>query len=48
MMANKGTYNGVTILKPETVDAMWTQNWLNDGTNGDTDANLFQSWGLGT
>ena len=23
MIANKGTFNGVTILKPETVDAMW-------------------------
>jgi hypothetical protein len=48
MMFNHGTLGNVTILKPETVMAMRTTNWLYNGTNGDTDDSLFGAWGIAT
>ena len=47
-MANLGTFNGTQILNSATVQTMRSTNWLYNGNNGDTDDNLFGSWGLGT
>lgn len=51
MYMNGGTVNGNQILKPETVDAMftpvWTWNGSEDESNGDAEGGLFACWGLG-
>jgi len=41
MMLNKGAWNGVRILQESTVLEMHITNWLNDGSDGDTDGDLF-------
>ncbi|MFC3092850.1 serine hydrolase domain-containing protein [Alteromonas sediminis] len=51
VLINKGSYNGVQILKPETVSAMEKVNWRFNGheglqANGDTYYGLMQSYGL--
>ena len=51
MYMNGGTINGNQILKPETVDAMftpvWTWNGSEDESNGDAEGGLFACYGLG-
>jgi CubicO group peptidase (beta-lactamase class C family) len=47
MLANEGSFEGVTILSPETVAMMLENEWFYNGTNGDNYYNLFNSWGLG-
>ena len=51
MYMNNGTINGNQILKPETVDAMftpvWTWNGSEDESNGDAEGGLFACYGLG-
>ena len=39
--------NGTAVLAPETVEAMLTEHWTYDGSNGNNYYNLFNSWGLG-
>ena len=51
MLMNKGSFNGVAILKPETATLMMAPQWsYNDSAsepNGDTYYDLFYKWGLG-
>lgn len=51
MLMNNGTINGNRILKPESVDAMftpvWTWNGSNEKSNGDAVGGLYACWGLG-
>ena len=47
MLANDGTYEGVSILSAETVALMLENEWFYNGGNGDNYYNLFNSWGLG-
>jgi len=48
MIYHEGTLGNVTILQPETILTMRTTNWLYNGTNGDTDLDLFHAWGIAT
>jgi CubicO group peptidase (beta-lactamase class C family) len=48
MLINKGQYQGRQILKPETVTLMFSQQWKDNGSNGDTYRGLYRSWGLGS
>ena len=49
MFCNGGTYNGVQILKPETIEAMFTPVWTYDPEleNGDTYWGLMTCYGAG-
>lgn len=51
MLMNGGTINGNQVLKPESVDTMftpvWTWNGSRDNSNGDTVGGLYACWGLG-
>ena len=49
MFCNGGTYNGVQILKPETIEAMFTPVWTYDPEleNGDTYWGLMNCYGMG-
>ncbi len=49
MFSNDGTYNGVQILKPETIDEMFTPVWTYDPEleNGDTYYDLMLCYGMG-
>ncbi|GMG86846.1 serine hydrolase domain-containing protein [Biformimicrobium ophioploci] len=47
MLMNGGEYDGVRILKPETVALMDGAVWTFNGKNGDSYHNLFHEWGLG-
>ena len=40
--------NGTAVLAPETVEAMLTEHWTYDGSNGNNYYNLFNSWGWGS
>ena len=42
-----GSWNGVTLLSPETVAEMQAPAWTFDGGNGNDYYGLFQGWGLG-
>ncbi len=44
---NKGSYEGAQILRSKTIEEMEKIYWKNNGLNGDTNHNLFLSWGLG-
>jgi len=48
MLINNGRYEGRQILKPESLQAMFTEQWRYNGKNGDTLKGLYHSWGLGT
>lgn len=48
MLIHQGRHQDQTILKPETVALMFSQQWRFDGRNGDTYHGLYQSWGLGS
>lgn len=49
MFCNGGSYNGVPILKPETVDAMFAPAWTYDpdSHNGDNYGGLMNCYGMG-
>jgi CubicO group peptidase (beta-lactamase class C family) len=49
MFLNGGEFNGVRILKPETVSLMFSPEWSYDSArnNGDTCSKLMLSYGLG-
>ena len=49
MFLNDGTVNGVQILTPESVDAMFTPEWTYDeaANNGNTYSGLMCAYGLG-
>ena len=49
MFCNDGNYRGVQILKPETLDRMFTPVWTYDPTakNGDTCGNSMFCYGMG-
>jgi CubicO group peptidase (beta-lactamase class C family) len=47
MLINKGVYNGVQVLKQETLRRMLTRQWTYNGSNGETEKGLFQAWGMG-
>ena len=49
MFCNGGSYNGVQILKPETIEAMFTPVWTYDPAleNGDTYWGLMTCYGAG-
>jgi CubicO group peptidase (beta-lactamase class C family) len=47
MLINKGRYQDRQILQPETVALMFSQQWTDNGSNGDTYRGLYHSWGLG-
>lgn len=38
---------GPRLLKPATLDLMFSRQWTYDGRNGDTSDGLFHCWGLG-
>ena len=40
--------NGTAVLAPETVEAILTEHWTYDGSNGNNYYNLFNSWGWGS
>jgi CubicO group peptidase (beta-lactamase class C family) len=48
MLLNDGTLDGVRILAPQSVDALLTQVWRFDGTNGVTDEGFYCSFGRAT
>ncbi|WP_198118497.1 serine hydrolase domain-containing protein [Massilia rhizosphaerae] len=39
--------SGPRLLKPATLDLMFSRQWTYDGRNGDTSDGLFRCWGLG-
>jgi CubicO group peptidase (beta-lactamase class C family) len=39
--------DGPRLLKPATLDLMFSRQWTYDGRNGDTSDGLFHCWGLG-
>jgi len=49
MLCNGGSYHGVQILKPETVERMFTPVWTYDPEqeNGDSYGNLMSCYGMG-
>lgn len=48
MLLNKGTLDGTRILSPRGVDALLTQVWTYNGSNGETDGGFYCSAGNGT
>ena len=48
MEQNGGTYNGTKLFNPETIYVLHQAQWVYNGSNGEIDGGLFQSWGLGT
>jgi CubicO group peptidase (beta-lactamase class C family) len=48
MLLNSGTLDGVRILSPQSVEAMFAPVWRFDGRNGDTDHGFYCTYGLAT
>ena len=48
MLLNGGTLDGVHILSPQSVEAMFSPLWRFDGRNGDTDHGFYCTYGLAT
>ncbi|WP_229256055.1 serine hydrolase domain-containing protein [Duganella fentianensis] len=48
MLLQQGQYQGRTILQPDSIRLMFSQQWLYDGRNGDTEQGQYGSWGLGS
>ncbi|MEO7634082.1 MAG: serine hydrolase domain-containing protein [Sphingomicrobium sp.] len=48
MLLNRGTLDGARILSAQSVDALLTQLWTYDGSNGDTEHGFLCSFGLAT
>ena len=46
MLLGEGTLDGVRILSPQSVDALLTQVWRFDGSNGVTEKGYYCSFGL--
>jgi CubicO group peptidase (beta-lactamase class C family) len=47
LLLNQGMYEGHQILSPSSVRKMQEVQWKYNGTNGNNNSNLFNSWGLG-
>lgn len=47
MLIDDGVHQGKPILRPATLRAMFTRQWTDNGSNGDTEHGLFHCWGLG-
>ncbi len=47
VLMNQGSFDGATLLTPESCDAMLANEWTYDGSNGNNLGGLFLSWGLG-
>jgi CubicO group peptidase (beta-lactamase class C family) len=47
LVMKDGSYNGIEVILPSTIDLMQTPQWIYDGDNGDNYFGLFRSWGLG-
>ncbi|QJE74364.1 serine hydrolase [Aerophototrophica crusticola] len=47
VLLDRGTVDGVRVLRPETVDAMLAPAWAFPNGDGDTERGLYQRWGLG-
>jgi len=47
MLSNDGAYEGQQILETESVEAMMSEQWDYNGSNGDDYFGLFRNWGLG-
>ena len=48
MLLNNGTLDGVQVLAPASVDALLTQVWRFEGSNGVTDGGFYCSYGQAT
>jgi CubicO group peptidase (beta-lactamase class C family) len=48
MLLNNGTLDGVQILSPQSVNALVTQVWRFDGSNGGTESGFYCSYGQAT
>ena len=48
MLLNDGTFDGVRILSPQSVAAMFEPVWRYNGSNGDTDHGFYCTYGLAT
>ena len=48
MLLNGGTLDGVRILSPQSVEALFTATWQFDGSNGATDQGFYCTYGLAT
>lgn len=48
MLMNGGRHEGKQILRPDSIAAMFAEQWTFDGKNGDTLRGLYHSWGMGT
>ena len=47
LLMNQGSFEGVTLLSPESCEALLAEQWTFDGSNGNTLGGLFLSWGRG-
>jgi len=47
MLLQGGVHAGSRLLKPATLDQMFSRQWTYDGANGDTLDGFYQAWGLG-
>lgn len=49
MLMNEGMHEGRQILKPATLQRMFTRQWTYDGQggNGDSERGLYNRWGMG-
>lgn len=47
MLAQNGSYNGITILQDTTAEKMRQLMWQYNGSNGNDYYGLFKAWGLG-
>lgn len=47
MLLQNGVHAGSRLLKPATLDQMFSRHWTYDGNNGDTLHGFYQAWGLG-
>ena len=47
MLINNGRHDGKQILQPSSIDLMFSEQWTDNGSNGDTLRGLYHSWGLG-
>jgi len=47
VLMNKGNFNGDTLLLPSSCNAMFSNEWTFNGSNGNNYYGLFRSWGLG-
>src|SRR5689334_24747384 len=48
MLISNGRHEGRQILRPESLQAMFAEQWRYIARSGDTLKGLYHSWGLGT